>query len=62
MDVGISNTFLSKVMNQFTVQSTGKDSLERLYTLDKPAQYLLANTRHYSWPKSAGRLFVHQAL
>lgn len=52
--LGISNKFLSDVMKKYTIQSTGKDSLERLYTDRKPAQYMLANTRHYSWPKGAG--------
>lgn len=43
-------------MERFTIQSTGKDTLERAYTDGKPAQYMLANTRHYSWPKGAGEL------
>ncbi|KAH8880843.1 PLP-dependent transferase, partial [Thozetella sp. PMI_491] len=50
---GISNDYLSAVMEEFTVQSTGKEALERKYTDGKPAQYLLSNTRHYSWPKGA---------
>ncbi|KAF3001603.1 hypothetical protein E8E14_005800 [Neopestalotiopsis sp. 37M] len=50
---GISNKFLSDVMNKFTIQSTGKDGLEYKYTKDKPGQYMLATTRHYSWPKGA---------
>ncbi|KAI0869502.1 pyridoxal-dependent decarboxylase domain-containing protein [Hypoxylon argillaceum] len=49
---GISNDFLSGVMNKFTIQSTGKDVLEREFDV-KPCQYMLATTRHYSWPKGA---------
>ncbi|KAI1110545.1 pyridoxal-dependent decarboxylase domain-containing protein [Nemania sp. NC0429] len=49
---GISNDFLSTVMNKFTIQSTGKDVLERKFDI-KPCQYMLATTRHYSWPKGA---------
>ncbi|KAI0427025.1 pyridoxal-dependent decarboxylase domain-containing protein [Xylaria sp. FL1042] len=49
---GISNAFLSGVMNKFTIQSTGKDVLEREFQT-KPCQYMLATTRHYSWPKGA---------
>ncbi|KAJ3580316.1 hypothetical protein NPX13_g248 [Xylaria arbuscula] len=49
---GISNDFMSEIMKKFTVQSTGKDALERAYEV-KPCQYMLANTRHYSWPKGA---------
>ncbi|KAI8630680.1 pyridoxal-dependent decarboxylase domain-containing protein [Xylariaceae sp. FL1651] len=50
---GISNAFLSEVMKEFTIQSTGKDELEREFKLEKPSQYMLATTRHYSWPKGA---------
>ncbi|KAF4919982.1 putative L-tyrosine/L-aspartate decarboxylase [Colletotrichum viniferum] len=50
---GISNKFLSDLMNEFTIQSTGKDDLEREFGIDRPGQYMLANTRHYSWPKGA---------
>ncbi|KAI0466317.1 pyridoxal-dependent decarboxylase domain-containing protein [Xylaria cf. heliscus] len=49
---GISNKFLSDVMTKFTIQSTGKDVLEREFDV-KPCQYMLATTRHYSWPKGA---------
>jgi hypothetical protein len=45
-------------MEKFTIQSTGKDTLERAYTDGKPAQYMLANTRHYSWPKGAGKFSI----
>ncbi|KXJ85791.1 pyridoxal phosphate-dependent transferase [Microdochium bolleyi] len=55
---GISNAFLSDVMEKFTIQSTGKDTLEQKYgmaesDMAKPCLYMLANTRHYSWPKGA---------
>ncbi|OHE97321.1 hypothetical protein CORC01_07376 [Colletotrichum orchidophilum] len=50
---GISNAFLSDVMKKFTIQSTGKDELERVFGLELPGQYMLSNTRHYSWPKGA---------
>lgn len=54
-EYGISSTFLQHVMNQFGIQSVGLGALERQYDIDKPMQYMLANTRHYSWPKSGGR-------
>ncbi|KAI1311839.1 pyridoxal-dependent decarboxylase domain-containing protein [Xylaria venustula] len=50
---GISNSFLSDLMKKFTIQSTGKDVLEREFHV-KSCQYMLATTRHYSWPKGAG--------
>lgn len=52
---GVSNAFLSDIMKQFTIQSTGKYELERELGLTKPCQYMLANARHYSWPKGAGK-------
>ncbi|KAK6840601.1 pyridoxal-dependent decarboxylase conserved domain protein [Apiospora arundinis] len=52
-EYGISNKFISEVMNEFNIQSTGKDELERELGLTKPCQYMLSNTRHYSWPKGA---------
>lgn len=53
-ELGISNDFLSGVMNEFSIQSTGKDVLEKAFQIDKPCQYMLATSRHYSWPKSGG--------
>ncbi|KAK1715386.1 hypothetical protein BDP67DRAFT_617791 [Colletotrichum lupini] len=50
---GVSNAFLSYIMKKFTIQSTGKDELEREFGLELPGQYMLSNTRHYSWPKGA---------
>nr|XP_036588515.1 pyridoxal-dependent decarboxylase domain protein [Colletotrichum truncatum]KAF6799888.1 pyridoxal-dependent decarboxylase domain protein [Colletotrichum truncatum] len=50
---GISNDFLSEIMKKFTIQSTGKDELEKEFNMDKPCQYMVATTRHYSWPKGA---------
>ena len=55
-ELGISNDFLSGVMNTFTIQSTGKDALEKAFQIEKPCQYMLATSRHYSWPKSGGEL------
>ncbi len=53
-ELGISNDYLSGVMNEFTIQSTGKDVVEKEFGIEKPCQYLLATSRHYSWPKSGG--------
>jgi glutamate/tyrosine decarboxylase-like PLP-dependent enzyme len=49
----ISNAFLSEVMNKYIIQSTGKDVLEDEFGIKLPCQYMVANTRHYSWPKGA---------
>ncbi|KAI1330742.1 pyridoxal-dependent decarboxylase domain-containing protein [Xylariaceae sp. FL0255] len=51
-EFGVSNSFLSSIMNEYSIQSTGKDTLEREFGA-KPGQYFLSTTRHYSWPKGA---------
>ncbi|KAB8217597.1 pyridoxal-dependent decarboxylase domain protein [Aspergillus novoparasiticus] len=48
---GISSKFLEEALTPFTIQTTGKDVLEREFRIRKPAKYFLAQTRHYSWPK-----------
>ena len=60
-ELGISNDFLSDVMKEFTIQSTGKDVLENEFEFKEPCQYMLATSRHYSWPKAGGesREFSH---
>lgn len=50
-EYSISSKFLEDVMRKYTIQSTGKDTLEHQFKIDKPIQYMLATTRHYSWPK-----------
>ncbi|GME63461.1 pyridoxal-dependent decarboxylase domain protein [Neofusicoccum parvum] len=41
----------TRVLDEFGIQSRGKDALERDFGIEKPAQYMVSNTRHYSWPK-----------
>ncbi|KAB8201918.1 pyridoxal phosphate-dependent transferase [Aspergillus parasiticus] len=48
---GITPKFLEEALTPFTIQTTGKDVLEREFRIEKPAKYFLAQTRHYSWPK-----------
>jgi len=52
-EYGISSKFLEDVMNEFGIQSRGKESLEREFGMENQIQYMVANTRHYSWPKGA---------
>ncbi|KAB8267849.1 pyridoxal phosphate-dependent transferase [Aspergillus minisclerotigenes] len=49
---GVTSKFLEEALRPFTIQTTGKDVLEREFRIEKPAKYFLAQTRHYSWPKS----------
>ncbi|KAJ5623367.1 hypothetical protein N7490_011972 [Penicillium lividum] len=48
---GITSKFLEDALRPFSIQTTGKDVLERDFKITKPSKYFLAQTRHYSWPK-----------
>ncbi|KAL9592084.1 MAG: hypothetical protein Q9179_007074, partial [Wetmoreana sp. 5 TL-2023] len=54
VEYGISSAFLQNVMKEYGIQSVGLGTLERQYDIEKPIQYMLASTRHYSWPKNGG--------
>ena len=54
VEYGISSAFLEDTMKKYGIQSVGLGPLERQYDIDQPIQYMLASTRHYSWPKSGG--------
>lgn len=43
-------------MNKFSIQTTGKEKIESEFGINQPCQYMLSQTRHYSWPKGAGKL------
>lgn len=60
-DYGISSKYLEKVMDEYGIQSLGKDAIEKHFGIEKQAQYMLSSTRHYSWPKGAGK-FRHPSL
>jgi hypothetical protein len=65
MKYHISTAFLSEAMKPYLVQSTGTEKILKEYNISEP-QYLVASTRHYSWPKSAGEYandgILHQDL
>ena len=50
----VSPGFLDSVMKQYGIQSTSKTILEKKFNVGE-INYFVSNTRHYSWPKSAGR-------
>lgn len=58
VEYNISTGFLQGVMEKYTIQSTGKGAIEQQYGIEKPILYFVSNTRHYSWPKGGGKLFV----
>ena len=51
---GISSTYVEDAVKKYNPQSCGKGELEQYFNIDKPVQYMLSKTRHYSWPKGAG--------
>ena len=55
VEFGISSAFLQGAMKRYGIQSVGLGPLERQYDIQKPIQYMVASTRHYSWPKSGGK-------
>ena len=53
-EYNVSSAFLGAVMEEYSIQTTGKTILEEQYGIRKPIQYVLSQTRHYSWPKACG--------
>ncbi|KAI9459853.1 PLP-dependent transferase [Lactarius psammicola] len=51
---GFSMPALQAVLNNYLVQTVGKDDLENYFGIEQPPQYLCPKTTHYSWPKCAG--------
>lgn len=51
----MSPRFLDSVMKEYGIQSKSKTALEQEHGVG-PIKYFVSNTRHYSWPKSAGML------
>ena len=57
-DYGISTQFLESALKPFHIQTIGRGPLEDDHMKKNPTQYLLAKTRHYSWPKGLGTLIL----
>lgn len=51
---GITSHFLESALNEFNIQTVGREYLERRFNIEEPAKYYVSKTRHYSWPKGAG--------
>ncbi|KAJ1311922.1 hypothetical protein OPQ81_010382 [Rhizoctonia solani] len=52
-EFGVSSTFLSNTMNDYLIQTLGKDVLEKKFGITRPTKYFVGSTKHYSWPKGA---------
>lgn len=51
---GISQSALAAAMRGYLIQTVGKDYLEKKFNIEKPVQFFVGTTKHYSWPKGAG--------
>lgn len=61
-DFGISSKFLEDSVRPYIIQTTGKDVVEQRWGIEKPTQYLITSTKHYSWLKGAGELLLSPNL
>ena len=52
---GITSKYLEQALAPFSIQTVGKDALQREFQISTPPKYFLAQTRHYSWPKGGGK-------
>lgn len=52
---GVSQTMLGAALKPFTIQTTGKDFLEKRFGIERPARMFVGATKHYSWPKGGGK-------
>ncbi|EWZ40549.1 hypothetical protein FOXYS1_14235 [Fusarium oxysporum] len=48
---GITSKFLESALNEFNIQTIGREVLEREFHVKNPIKYFVSKTRHYSWPK-----------
>ncbi|KAH7911139.1 pyridoxal phosphate-dependent transferase [Hygrophoropsis aurantiaca] len=53
-DFGFSGTYVQEVLDPYLISTTGKQVLEAHFDIKLPPQYLISQSMHYSWPKSAG--------
>lgn len=56
-EYGLSSDFVQKVMGDYIIQTVSKDTLLSQYDIEQPPQYLIATTKHYSWPKGTGSCY-----
>jgi hypothetical protein len=53
-EYGISSKFLQNSFGKYSIQTIGKDALEKEFEISKPIQYMESATKYCSWPKAAG--------
>lgn len=53
-EYGITPTYLETVLNDYIVQTRGKQAVEQEWGIENTPRYYISSTKHYSWPKGAG--------
>ncbi|CAG7558667.1 unnamed protein product [Fusarium equiseti] len=48
---GITSKFLESALNDYNIQTIGRELLEKEFNVANPIKYFVSKTRHYSWPK-----------
>lgn len=51
---GMSTSYIEQVMEDYIIQTVGKDKLMKEFGIEKQPQFFVSTTKHYSWPKGAG--------
>jgi hypothetical protein len=59
---GLSAPALQTILNNYLIQTTGKDDLEKYFEIQQPPQYMCPKTAHYSWPKGAGESYIESCI
>ena len=52
---GITSKFLESALNEYNIQTIGRELLEKEFNISNPIKYFVSKTRHYSWPKGVGK-------
>ncbi|CAB5290246.1 unnamed protein product [Rhizophagus irregularis] len=53
-EYGMSPDFLQNALNDYIIQTIGKEYLEKKFGIENPILYFASATMHYSWPKGCG--------
>ena len=53
-EYGVTPTYLDAVLNDYIVQTRGKQAVEQAWGMPDSPRYFISSTKHYSWPKGAG--------
>ena len=54
-EYGISGEYLEGALQPYLVQTTNKDELMKKWGITKQPVLFVPSTKHYSWPKAAGK-------